>query len=208
MAMKPTSFNSDNFRSTEEWHKGERAEDVIKRVLREEDFYVYALSDISERGNPGAPGARNDHDFIVLPDLDISGKGWRGFAEVKGKSEPTFTRTTGQYEHGIPLNSYKMYQRIKEETGAPVFLFIYEFKSGAILFSEIDDLETRIYYGNKMSKGGMAFFFRSSFDLWGKVALVNGTQANQLDFFPIIEGKGRNLFKLTRHHKEFQLAVA
>lgn len=208
MAMKPTSFNSDNFRSTEEWHKGERAEDVIKGVLRRDGFYVYALSDISERGNPGAPGARNDNDFITLPDLDISGNGWRGFAEVKGKSEPTFTRKTGQYDHGIPLSSYRMYRKIKEETGSPVFLFIYEFKSGAILFSEIDDLKVRIYDKDKMSKGGMAFFSRSSFDLWGKVALVNGTQANQLDFFPIIEGEGRNLFKLTRNHKKSQLAVA
>lgn len=201
MVVKPANFKAENI------YKGDRAEDVIAFILRAEGYYVVITADLQERNTNGAPGARSDDNFITLPDLDVAKKGYRGWCEVKYKKAYSFTRITQRPEHGIGLRKFKMYQRIQQETGTPVYLFVYEADSGAVLYNHIDILLAeefyRIYNGNKMDSGGMIYFARSNFNLWGKVALIGKDIYQQLDLFSLTDtkGQGNKLFDFIRHHK-------
>jgi len=187
-----------NFRTEIAFHRGYRAEEIIAKILRDEGYYVVFLADNQERGQNGAPGARNRDDFITLPDLAVFLRGKQGYVEIKFKASADFTVLTGREEHGIGKRKWEMYCKIQKETGSLVYLFIYEGNSGAILYATIDELAPlmREYNGDKMDPGGMVFFARASFDLWGKIAVVDGQIYDQLWLFS--EDEGDKLFKLQR----------
>lgn len=203
MVVKPTSFKAENI------YKGDRAEDIIAFILRAEGYYVVITADLQERNTNGAPGARNDDSFITLPDLDVAKKGYRGWCEVKYKGASTFHRITQRDEHGIGIRKFKMYQRIQQETGTIVYIFVYEANSGAVLYNSLDVLLTdgffRTWTGKRKKgndKGGMIYFARSNFNLWGKVALLGKDIYQQLDLFSLTDtkGQGDKLFDVIRHH--------
>lgn len=179
-----------------EFRRGYNAESVLADCLRDDGYFVHITADLEERGHRGAPGARSGNNFITLPDLDVASKGHRAFVEVKYKSEASFTIKTGRYEHGFGLRKYRMYCQAQQTYGTPVYIAVIEGKTGAVLMATLDELGVpRIYDGNKMDAGGMAFFPRGAFGLWGYVRTYTG----QLPLgIPLDKGDG-DLFKVARH---------
>ncbi len=217
------------FEKTEEFYKGHKAESVIAQMLRDEGYYVIVNADLKERGRSGAPGARKKNGFITLPDLDVAKNGYRGFVEVKYKTKADYTTVTNRDEHGIGLNSFKKYREAQRQFGSEVLIFILEGQSGAILYNTIaillPDVDyhierkgtlsfvykeqgekhslARIYHGNAMDYGGMIFFPRSSFGLWGKIALLGEEVWTQIGLFDEIKGEGEKLFKVIKHKQPY-----
>jgi hypothetical protein len=151
-----------NFKNSPLYQKGHKGELIIKQILQKEGFYIIPSYDYS--GNDGkAPKLYGLNKDFVLPDLDISKEGDRQWAEVKTKSSATYTYITKQLEHGIPLKHYNHYLDVQKITGTPVWLYIFEEDTRFILKGKLNQLMPRIYKGNKMSKGGMAFFPRKEF---------------------------------------------
>lgn len=211
---------------TREFVKGYKAEGVIADLLRSEGCYVIITADVKMRNGNKAPGATNGSGgFITLPDLDVANQGYRGFVEIKYKSKASFTTITGRLEHGVGYGNFLAYQKASKEFGVPTFLFIYEGDSGAVLFNRIDILlperdyhiekngamnliyqaegesspVARVYAGGAMNRGGMIFFPRSAFDLWGRVAIMEDNIYTQLGFFDSIDGEGDRTFEIVRN---------
>lgn len=181
--------------------KGNQGEQIVSFLLRKDGYFVTCLSDINEQGIGGAPGMKTDKDFLILPDLQAALRGKIGYCEVKWKTEATFTRITQREEHGVDKRNWDHYYMVQSETGIPVYLFIYERKTGAVLYSLIEHLSGVSRYTSKMGKGGMIFFPRASYALWGRVAQLGGHFAVQLDMFERmnLEGEGDKLFGVVRH---------
>lgn len=138
---------------------------MIANLLRRRGWYVIPSYDYSGEDGDKPPRLEGLRNAFPVPDLDVARGGVRRWAEVKTKSAATYTRSTGRLEHGIPLRHYWSYRRVQEITGTEVWLFIYEEKTGDVLFARLDDLEAekREYAGSKMSRGGMVFWPRSAF---------------------------------------------
>ena len=136
-------------------------------MLHKRGWYVIPSYDFSGPNDDKAPKLQGLGNGFVLPDLDISRNGKRKWAEVKTKDEATFTRITQKLEHGIPLRHFRDYKIVREITGCEVFLFVYEIRTGDILYASLDNPDflatKRIYKGNKMSLGGMIFWPREAF---------------------------------------------
>src|SRR3989304_3029033 len=160
-------IKQNSFRETPEWVKGHNGENVIARLSRKRGWYVIPSYDYSGEDNK-APRLQGFADNYVIPDLDIAKDGIRKWAEVKTKREATWTNVTRRFEHGIPMRHYQHYLRVQDITGCEVWLFIYEEKTGVVLYANLGDLGKvlRPYIGTKMNRGGMAFFPRDVFKLW------------------------------------------
>ena len=160
MATKQISF-----KETDEYKLGHTGELIIANLLQKEGWYIIPSYDYSgEEGNK-APKMQGLTESFVLPDLDRCKDGTREWAEVKTKTEATYTRTTRRLEHGLALRHFNDYKKIQEITGCKVWLFVYENVAGYVLYQLIDKLELnkRIYSGDKMDRGGTIFFPRDSF---------------------------------------------
>lgn len=160
-----------NLRDTINWKKGHEKELLVRQLLQRDGYYVIPSFDYCGENGDQAPSAQALADKVILPDLDIAKDGKRLWAEVKTKEHADFTRITQQWEHGIPLRHWEAYRKIQDETGAKVWLYICEINSGWVLRAPIDNLclEIRIYRGDKMNKGGMAFFPRNIFEKWRRL---------------------------------------
>jgi hypothetical protein len=191
----PKHFNPDSVL------KGDQGEQIVAHILRKSNYFVICLSDINEQGRGGAPGMRNNQTFHTLPDLQVALQGKLGFCEVKWKTKADWTRITQQEEHGIDKVCWDHYCQVSKQTGTDVFLFIYERKSGAVLYNHINFLRKVIRYTSKMGRGGMCFFPRSSFYLWGRVIQVGKNYYHQLDAFQMLglEGDGDKLWGIIQH---------
>jgi len=163
-------------RHTEEFRRGRAGEHLVAGFLKARGWYVIPSYDYSGEDGDKPPRLEGRAEALPVPDLDVSRDGVRVWIEVKTKAAPTYTRKTGQLEHGIPLRHYHAYRRVQRITGCRVWLFIVEEGSGEVLYSALDDLEhvRRIYKGDKMSRGGMVFWPRSAFQklawtpmIWG-----------------------------------------
>jgi len=156
-----------DFKSTPLYVKGHTGEVLVAEKLMQLGYFVIPSYDYSGEENNKAPKMKGLMRNFVLPDLDVSSSGSRKWVEVKTKEEATFTRVTQQLEHGISLRHYREYQEVERESGSPVYLAVYEIKTGEVLIGKLSELSkcVRIYDGGKMNRGGMAFFPRSVFKL-------------------------------------------
>lgn len=156
------------FEQTQEYKMGQNGEQVIKRLLMQHGWLVIPSYAYTGKGDDKAPKLEGMNCFYVIPDLDVCKAGTRRWVEVKTKTEATFYRKLQRHEHGIPLRHYHHYFEVQRATGAPVWMFVHELNTGAILYASLNALQyvTRIYDGDKMSRGGMAFFPRDSFTNW------------------------------------------
>ena len=151
----------------DELARGRTAEHVVAEILRQRGWYVIPSYDYTGDEGDKAPKMSGEKIAFVIPDLDACREGERKWAEVKLKSKPTLRRITGVLEHGIPLRHYRDYKKVQDESGCDVWIFICEQSTGKVLCQSLHRLgEPRIYDGNKMSKGGMAFWPRDSFADW------------------------------------------
>jgi len=175
--------SNTSFRQTEKWKKGRKGELLIADLLKQAGWYILPSYDYSgeEEKAPRLQGALREY---VIPDLDISKNGERRWAEVKTKQKADWTYITRRLEHGIPLRHYRHYLEVQEITGCDVWLFVYEIEAGDVLFAKLNDLADvlRLYEGNKMSRGGMAFFPRDAFRLWPLRSKIEKAHPGQLEF--------------------------
>jgi hypothetical protein len=168
MGCKAVTLNTRaNFKSTPLYAKGHNGELLVADKLMQLGYFVVPSYDYSGQENDKAPKMKGLMRSFVLPDLDVSKSGSRKWVEVKTKEDATYTRITQQYEHGIPLRHYRQYLEVEKESGCAVYLAVYEIKTGEVLIGRLSELSklVRIYDGDKMSRGGMAFFPRSAFRL-------------------------------------------
>jgi hypothetical protein len=141
---------------------GQKHEKAVVLVLNSRNYFTISLADISSGGAPRMFGRFGT--AIVLPDFLVS-KNSRSFPlELKTKAKADLTHVTGKLEHGISLRLYGQYLDFQNKTGFKLVLAINEICTGEIIARSLDNLGTpRIYAGNKMDKGGMAFFQRKEF---------------------------------------------
>ena len=159
------------FRETAEFQRGRTGERLVAELLQSRGWFVIPSYDYSGEDGDKPPRLQGLREAFPVPDLDIARDGQRRWAEVKTKAAATYTRLTGRLEHGIPKRHYWAYKRVQEITGCEVWLFIYEEQTGDVLCARLDDLESvkREYNGQKMSRGGMVFFPRSTFKVFANV---------------------------------------
>jgi hypothetical protein len=150
-------------RHTEEFRRGRNGEQRVADWLKRDGWLIIPSYDFS--ANDDHPPRMEGHtQRFIIPDLDASKSGRRVWAEIKTKAGPLLHRASGILEHGIPLRHYQQYLQVELETGCAVFLFIYEESSEALLYQKLSELgPPRIYSGDKMSFGGMAFWPRDNF---------------------------------------------
>jgi hypothetical protein len=95
-----------------------------------------------------------------MPDLHVVGHGTSLWAEIKQKDRILDTRARSQEEHGIDKPNWEHYRRLANESGVPVWLFIFEEPTGALLagdisqltsYPPIDEEKCKQYYGNVMT---------------------------------------------------------
>lgn len=147
---------------------GADGEQVVKNLLIQNGWLIIPSYAYTGPGDDKAPRMEGMNTYYIIPDLDICRLGTRRWIEVKTKTEATFTSITQRLEHGIPLRHYYHYFEVQNATGCPVWLFVYELKTKAILYASLNALiySVRKYEGGKMNRGGMAFFPRDAFTNW------------------------------------------
>lgn len=150
------------FRELEEFKRGRAGEKRVAAALRARGWHVipsydYAGDDEHPPRMEGPQAAT-----YILPDLDLCKGGDRRWAEVKTKTAPCMGRISGELEHGIPLRHFQHYQAVERESGAPVWLFIYEEADAKLLYQKLAELGPgRMSFGAGM--GGMIYWLRRQF---------------------------------------------
>ena len=150
---------------------GRQHEWIVALALRERKFFTQELAAIAEPSG-GGPRAHGPYGMgIVLPDLLVSGGGHTFPFEIKAKHSATFTRLTGELEHGIGQRLYLHYRAYQRETGLRIVLGIFEENTGELLVRSLDKLPpARAYHGNAMDPGGMFFWPRDAFRVFAQIA--------------------------------------
>jgi hypothetical protein len=152
-------------RDTENFKRGRNGEQLAADWLKRDGWYVLASYDYSG-SDDHPPRLEGWARQFIIPDLDACKGGRRIWVEVKTKAAPSLHRATNIIEHGIPLRHYEQYLQVERETGCAVHLIIYEEQSDVLLHQKLSELgQPRIYSGDKMSYGGMAFWPRDSFNI-------------------------------------------
>lgn len=155
----------EEFKNSKEWKIGERSQRIVEVVLRETGCGFVRTHAIDDPSDPGAPSLILGEWKIVLPDLDVTERGRRFWLEVKGKTEPAFYRKRNRYQHGIDRRNWEAYQRVGEESGAPVYIVIHEQQKGNLLIQRIERLSEVVLDGEG-SMTHMVYFPRDALHLW------------------------------------------
>lgn len=135
---------------------------VMRGVLAKWGWNVFNCNGERHR----APVYEGQDNVLINPDLDLVGHGVRRFAEVKTKSAASYTRKTGEYEHGMCWRNYQHYLKIGEQSGTPVWLFIYQINVQEILYAPLHgylEAMARQTSDTKQCEHGMAFFYADAF---------------------------------------------
>lgn len=144
---------------TPEFARGRQGEIDVAAWLQARGWYVVPSYDYSGAEGNKPPRLQGRIAGYAIPDLDVSKDGQRIWVEVKSKREPTLHRMTGTLEHGISLRLWRHYQQVQSITGSQVWLFVLEELKRALFAQSLACLgEPRIYEGQKMGRGGMAFW--------------------------------------------------
>ena len=169
--------------STPELPPWQHAEHLIATALRHKGFFVLNFND--ERHH--APLHSGDTTSIITPDLDIRGHGFSAAADMKWKTDTTYTRKTGQDETGIDANNYAHYRHFEMVSGVKVWLFFLHEAIQEIAYAPLagylftfarfvpPDVAT---YG----KGGMVYFPYAVF----RRALLEDFQSGHWDARPLL----------------------
>lgn len=154
------------FRDRPEFKRGRTGEQIIAEQVRARGWHVIPSYDYNGEDDhaPRMEGPVRAVQYI-LPDLDVCRRGDRRWAEIKTKHAASMGRISGELEHGIPLRHLRNYQAVQRESGAPVWLFIYEESTGLILYQKLDVLGPgRLSNGARM--GAMVYWLRRHFAVW------------------------------------------
>lgn len=155
---------------------GEFGEKTIKKGFMAKGWYVIPTANIKD---DGAPMAKTDRNCIILPDLQISGKGFSRWVEVKTKTKAAYLRIEKEYKHGICKRQYEHYKAIEGETGIPIWLVIWELETQEILIAPLNYLiHPQILSPEKsrmsFCEHGMVFFRKNDFESIDKDFFLSG----------------------------------
>lgn len=171
MAMKQLEL-----RDTLTFKRGRDFEQEIARQMILSGCHVqrcYLLSDDTQHIK--APMLEGPFKGLRLPDLQAAKLGKTAWYECKEKTDATYTHSLHEFDHGIGLPCYRDYVAVQEISGLPVILMVGEFNTGQILWQSLTQLgQPRLYTGDKMGPGGMAFWPRDRFDKWGDYDTMPG----------------------------------
>lgn len=151
---------------------GDLGQKLVVEKLKECGWHVVPSYDFNGKESK-APALQGAEGVLVLPDIDASRRGQRRWVEVKTKTDRArFALWDHREVHGIALNHYHQYFKVQQQTGAEVWLFIYERKANNILCAPLLRLASpafhRIYAGkNEVDRGGSIYFDIRAFDLFG-----------------------------------------
>lgn len=127
-----------NIWDTPEGKLGRAGEDLIRKWLKDEGYFVVPAGYIENGGAPMLEGWIRSH---VLPDL-MSFKNSKGtWVEVKTKTRPTFNRNRNRMEHGIPARHWRDYLQVELETGITGALAVLEAGVGHILLADLSGIK-------------------------------------------------------------------
>ena len=127
--------------------KGLEAEKIVSEILTAKGILNFPLCqfDGATDGN-GGPKIWGYNSGLICPDLICFDNGKSFFIEVKSRAEPrTFMQ---QKEFTLDERVYKIYLKVQEVTGAPVWLAFYDRSNKAVYLGKIDEY-TRIWDGIK-----------------------------------------------------------
>jgi hypothetical protein len=160
---------------------GQANEQAVMFIPEMRSFYLTPLTKLAMDGAPRMVGLSGEHKPMgfILPDYHVAHQKYLPVGlECKLKDDSTKTHITGEREHGIGRRVYLHYRQFGILHRCKVILAFTEQSTGEILAATIEKLETgwwldtrdgllskrpRLYFGNKMDRGGMAFFGRSQF---------------------------------------------
>jgi len=154
------------FCDTDEFKRGSTGEKIVATYLQQCGYYVIPSYDYSGDDGDKAPKLQGLLQSYVIPDLDIAKDGKRKWCEVKTKHAATWTRTTQQWEHGIPKRHLDSYLQVEAITGTEVFLVIYEESTGSLLRQSAQEIAKtgRLSQMKKegRTQGAMVYFPRDA----------------------------------------------
>lgn len=154
-------------RDTYDFRRGREFEQHFARLMINRGWAVIRCYAIDADNT--APMLDGPFKGLRLPDLQIFPKANPYFVECKLKKASTYTYSKHIYEQGIGLRAYRDYCAVQRQSGIKVFLAIAEHDDKVILVQSLDRLgQPREYHGKKMDPGGMAFWHRDQFVLWGR----------------------------------------
>lgn len=162
-------MNRIDIEDTAEFRQGRKFEQDVARHYLLRKYHVercYLLKD--HDGKTKAPMLEGPYAGFRLPDLKVMGGGKTSWVECKEKEKADWTRYTNQYEHGIGQRCYRDYLKVQEISGLAVYLCVGEWSHGLIRIASLVTLgQPRLYNGDKMDAGGMAFWPQERFRLIG-----------------------------------------
>jgi len=118
---------------------GVEAEKLVKNTLQVEGWRCLPAKH-QRVDTDSAEIIEGDGDAVRNPDIFAIRKGEAIFAEVKQFGSPVKTRARNQYEHGIRRPKFKDYKTVTEDSGIPLWIFIFEEQRGKLLASHISKL--------------------------------------------------------------------
>lgn len=116
-----------NFKNRTATQWGTWGEKIAIKWLQKQGWYVIPVSLIDNGGAPKAVGLLKS---IVLPDLQIAGKGGSRWVEVKTKRNPIHFRKARQWRHGIDQPKWDAYLSVETESQIPGDLAIIQIRPG------------------------------------------------------------------------------
>lgn len=124
---------------TDSERDGIPAEKLVKTTLQAEGWRCLPAKH-QRVDTDSAEIIEGDGDAVRNPDLFAIRNGEAIFVEVKQFSTPVKTRARNQYEHGIRRPKFDDYKTVADESGIPLWIFIFESGCGKLLASHIQQL--------------------------------------------------------------------
>lgn len=118
---------------------GVEAEKLVKNTLQVEGWRCLPAKH-QRVDTDSAEIIEGDGDAIRNPDIFAIRNGEAIFAEVKQFGSAVKTRARNQYEHGIRRAKFEDYKTVADDSGIPLWIFIFEEQRGKLLASHISKL--------------------------------------------------------------------
>jgi len=118
---------------------GVPAEKLVKNMLQVEGWRCLPAKH-QRVDTDSAEIIEGDGDAVRNPDIFAIRQGEAIFVEVKQFRSPVKTRVRSQYEHGIRKPKFEDYKTVANDSGIPLWIFIFESEHGRLLASHISEL--------------------------------------------------------------------
>lgn len=121
---------------------GHVGEQLVAQYIQRHGCGIVPSYDYSGKHGDKAPRLMFENSGLVLPDLDVCKRGRQRFwAEVKSYWNAYPNRTLGKDVHGITGRLYRHYLEVEHVSGCPVFVFVLEVETGALLLVRLSAVQ-------------------------------------------------------------------